>query len=1020
MRMFDLRKTANLAVRLLAGLLLALSFGNTPGLAAETDDRLEELRAELDQARLYVGNYPEGNNDPNPVRRRFLGLGTDDKPAGSPIPARQLQAILERAVALSSAQLDNRQAAKLSALINEATQLILQGWLISGNISLMEGLRVAYPNEAGDQQRPTYRPIPYGSPENDYNFVATKDASTAKLFYDEGVRVLLRSMARALPDPDGRLLVDIDVEPLPQDLRELPGAFANQQFPQYTYYVDRGVPGDPADDRIVPIQTQGYMMGNLLQKQGQALASIGYRIWTAAYFSKAPQRDPRLGSKMLDEAVDQFHGAANTQFLASIALAATVGDKAVQTAESPYATDRLHFARTNVEEARSVVGQIRAKQKPTLPTDEIMAGNAQVRAVLQVLEDPNGGPGSLRRAETAYTAAKEALFRVHQQEQQVFQEEQTRQRQFLDQLEQLTGIKVPSEPSINSAAGQARYRQVVADRLTAVLNDPRPALGDIQNRLDEAIKQVVFQRQQVFNKKAALDSYPLRIKIIEDTLGANVSAIREAEGKITAAQLAQGIANSISITQVAGVQISPTGPAAYAGVQITRNPGAIQAAQLQNDITRAANLKEMKFLENEAAARIRNLLVDQDLAHGELRSQLILLSNAEDDVNKVRGDAERLLTQLRDFNTATAALWYRDPVWNIELTGKEEEANRALDGAVRNLYKLGKMLELRWIEPFSNPVSVLSGEPQSLGADYDNFWSLESAFMLGAVNVRDNPDLNTPPDQARDFLRALRAWDQKLRNLRNFDGDLSVINVSLRQDVFGLADVKTVNGVTKYLDTNPVNPEYLKDKALRDSNIRRFQNLLINNGLFLQTEPNKPRGFLLRFPIRYYAMGFTDFRLGNTRLFGTIPAWNYRLTKFKVKIISLPGRTAFPQPTAEIMFAQSGTVENIDFFERRLSSRSNDQRRLRQINLDNYLRYDPNDLGASAGSPYLLFSKAKKGDFLPDSEIVQASTLGPRFWSPFASRWQLQLNPMNLLEIENIDDIVIEMSLASGVPDELP
>ncbi|TBD34343.1 hypothetical protein [Rhizobium ruizarguesonis] len=986
--------------------------------SAEIDDSLQALRAQLDQARLYVGNYPAGNNDPNPVRRRFLGLGADDKPDGSQVRALQLEAIVEKAVALSDADLTPDQLEKESAITNESIQLSLQGWLIGGNISLMEGLRITYP-QGGDQQRPVYRPIPFGSPENKYNFVACKDASTAKLFYDEGLRVLLRSMMRAHPDPDGRRLIDVDVQDLPEGVRDLPGAFANKLFPQYTYYVDRGIGGDTTAARVVPIQTQGYMMGNLLQKQGQALSSIGYRLWTAAYFAKAVQSSPNLGPQMLDEAVEQLHGGANTQFLASVALAATVSDKADKTAESPYSIDRLHFARTNIEDARSIIGQIRAKQKPTLPIDEIMAGDDQVLAVMRELQDPDGGPGSLTRAQTTYLAARDALFKVQQKEQQVFQDEQTKRVEFLDQLEQLTGIKVQKEPNIDTAAGQARYRQSVVERLQAVLSDPNPGFSDIHNRLDEAIKQVVFQRQEVLLKKAALDAYPVRVKIIEDTLGGNVSAIQGAEGKITAAQLSQGIANSITITAVAGVQIGPTG-GAYAGVQITNNPGAIQAANLQNDITRAANLKEMKFLQNEAAARIRNLLVDEDLAHGELESQVILLHNAEDDVTKVRGDVERLLGQLREYNTGVENLWYRDPVWNIELTGKEEEANRALDGVIRNLYKLGKMLELRWMEPFSNPVSVLSGQPQSLGPDFDNFWNLESVFMLGSVNVRDNPDLNPPFTQAQNFLKALRKWDEKLRNLRSFEGDLAVVHVSLRQDIFGLADVKTVNGATKYLETDNNSVDYAKDQSIRNSNIRRFQNMLANNGLFLPDDLNKPRGFLLRFPIRYYANGFTEYKLGNTRLFGTIPAWNYRLSKFKVMFKPLSGKNIFPQDSAQILFAQSGTVENIDFFERSLSGRSNDENRLRQINLDNYIRYDPNDLGASKGSPYLLFSIAKQSNFPDDGEVLKASTMAPRYWSPFASRWQLQVSPMNLFEIENIDDVVLELTLVSGRPDILP
>src|SRR6266496_1335470 len=33
--------------------------------------------------RAYMGNYPAGNNDPRPVRQRFLGTDQNDQPVGS-------------------------------------------------------------------------------------------------------------------------------------------------------------------------------------------------------------------------------------------------------------------------------------------------------------------------------------------------------------------------------------------------------------------------------------------------------------------------------------------------------------------------------------------------------------------------------------------------------------------------------------------------------------------------------------------------------------------------------------------------------------------------------------------------------------------------------------------------------------------------------------------------------------------------------------------------------------------------
>ena len=599
-----------------------------------------------------------------------------------------------------------------------------------------------------------------------------------------------------------------------------------------------------------------------------------------------------------------------------------------------------------------------------------------------------------------------------------FRRRRPRQVRFLHRLEELTGEPIFASDhagitldTLRTPDGQVKYLDRIAKRINALMESTEPDFGSIENRLDEAVQQVVFRRQEVLNKKTMLDSYPQRIKIIEDTLGENISAIQNAEGKITAAQIATGIANSVSITESdsASVSVGTLGASmtVSTGISVTHHPGAIEIAELQNDMTRASNLKETQFLQNDASARIRNLLLDQDLAHGQLKSQVILLRHAEDAANKILDDTQRILAQLRAYDSAVADLWYNDPVWNIELTGAEEEANRDMASLVANLYNLGRMLEIRWVEPFANPVSVTDGEPVSLGNDFESFGNLESVFALPLVNVRDNPALSSPPRQARNFFAALKAWDQTLRQQRNFEGDLPVFDISLRQDVFGLADVKTVNGQVQPLDHNPrTNPDYEADKATYRQNVRWFQNILINHGLYKDGEPEKPRGFLLSFPLRYHQNGFTDYKLGNTRLFGNVNAWNYRLAALRMRLLPLAGKNVFPSDSVEVYFAQAGTIENINFVDRRL----------RTYNLDNYGHYDTSDLGRSGNSPYLLFSFARQHAYPLEKDVPKAMAMAGRFWSPFASRWLLQVVPTNGFEIENIEDIWIQMTLTTGQP----
>ena len=576
-----------------------------PANAGPLQTEIDTIEAALVQARAYVGNYPAGNNDPNPVRRRFLGVGDDDRPGKDRSPGHTLSAVVDDLVRLSwrAEEPDDRE--RIDDLLNQATQLALQGWVISGNVSLMEGLRVSYPAASGGQGRPQHNPIPYGSLEQKLDFVSIKDATRATLFYAEGVRTLLASLRRQPESDRAPVIIAVDTQRIPSPLSERTGYFDNQRFPQYTWYMDAGSAGDASDDRIVPIQTQGYLMGNLLHKQGQATRSIGYRLWTAAYFSRQAQREAATRQKLLDAAVSELHAGANTQFLSSIALAAAVSDEAETTAQTPYEVAHLYHARHNVNQARDTITQIRANEKPALPIDEIMAGDAQVSALLATIQ--GNGPGSIVRAKASYDRAKEALFRVHQNAEKVFHEEQSRQDKFLHRLEELTGEPIFASAhdgitpeTLRTPSGQANYLQRIANRINTLMEATEPDFGSIENRLDEAVKQVVFHRQEVLNKKAVLDSYPQRIKIIEDTLGRNIRSIQNAEDKITAAQVAMGIANSVSITASASASVSVSvgtrgaskTKTFSAGISVTHHPGAIEVAELQNDMTRASNLKE--------------------------------------------------------------------------------------------------------------------------------------------------------------------------------------------------------------------------------------------------------------------------------------------------------------------------------------------------------------------------------------------------------------------------------------------
>ena len=249
-------------------LLCAMVVGVAQASAGPLSAQIDVLERELRTARNYLGSYPAGSNDPNPVRRRFLGMDDRDHPVRAPNPGHTLGSVVDGLVRLSRQATRPHDRRRIDALLNQATQLSLQGWIISGNISLMEGLRVSYPTSTGVQARPQRNPVPYGSLENELGFLSIKDATRAALFYDEGVRVLLTSLGREPKDARTPVIIDVDTRPIPAANRNLRGAFESHRFPQYTWYVDEGTTDDTSDDRIIPIQTSGGANGQLAEKAG--------------------------------------------------------------------------------------------------------------------------------------------------------------------------------------------------------------------------------------------------------------------------------------------------------------------------------------------------------------------------------------------------------------------------------------------------------------------------------------------------------------------------------------------------------------------------------------------------------------------------------------------------------------------------------------------------------------------------------------------------------------------------------
>ena len=166
---------------------------NAQSLSAEID----AVEERLIDARRYRGNWPGQSNDPRPVRQRFLGLddlGADCGPKRASA-GHALSAVVDELVRLSGRATEQDDHQRIDRLLNQAVQLALQGWVLSGNVSLLEGLRVSYPmgdrGASGPELGANCEQSPYGSLEGEFDFLAVDDATRAGLLYGEGVLLSL-------------------------------------------------------------------------------------------------------------------------------------------------------------------------------------------------------------------------------------------------------------------------------------------------------------------------------------------------------------------------------------------------------------------------------------------------------------------------------------------------------------------------------------------------------------------------------------------------------------------------------------------------------------------------------------------------------------------------------------------------------------------------------------------------------------------------------------------------------------
>lgn len=963
----------------------------TPVIASADD--LDDAFTKLKEGRAYLKDFPEQKSR-NRLVDDFVGANGES-------PNRPMFAdAIERAIVIREGEQAEPESfpagqaprsVQAKVIAWESLEGLLTGYLYAGNRDLLNATRIAYPGSSSGNDT---RELP-AEEETPFAGTSQKQIAYSRLYFLQGVKDVLEYVAE---DTTGALRAGSSVFPtVPHYV-----TFDEEQsqilsFPRFD---DPNFGGPAVQDRE-PSQSVAYLYGSAMERLGLSAVAYADQLWRSAYAgpgagAKRPESEK---NRMLRRAGDVLKENVHAEFLASLPLAAQLGDGSNSSANE--------FQQSKIDQARvSVTGALRLRE-------QILSGEKPTQVALVSAWDIASIEQQISRCRDAHEAARLKwggdasppadgsvsfeLSRTEQAQSLTADREITLRNSLESQLFEITGIDPTSYGGLRTEAERVAYTNAVYEKFTRLIDAQDPNALELNEGSLMAVQalRLIQAIREAMAKKAQIDGYPLKMQAeLERNEDVNASIIFNG-GVIGALDTAMAAADAITVA------VCTCGPSSGATTFVKTGAYVKGALAALRAVAVARETVQVNSANSEAV--IRNLLIEEHIAIEELSvvSLNSLIAGAE--LRHLLSKAERLVQDHTFFQGITDTLWYRDPSLAFKLEKAEEEYQGLMQEFRIELYKLSRMLEAAWTERFQNPLKQSNGstiEPLNNGS-FDEFTEAESVFSV----------VNHVRGQA--FLNALKAWDLKLRepvfrgphsqtlwDANTFSGQ----PISLRRDIFKLIDYRYD------FDGN----RYDVDAALTRQSIQQFRAILLN---LAARDPANAGGLTrlrIDFPLTYnqaraiLGQDRTVPIVQQNRPGGTFDQfWNHRVKEIGVKIV---GKNVFAAgSTVPVSFELFGNVDRIGFFPDSLFTFS---RAITSFPVPLYQR-DPDKrlvgepfLGTAIGIPAAIGS----------TQVPMNPVSG---WPLFCDNIVLRVGSQGTLRIENIDDIELYIKMEVGSPPQI-